>query len=43
LDYHDACPVSGIRVGGGEEQMQAQVHVNQLNQVQQMQVAQSQQ
>ncbi len=43
LDYHDACPVSGIRVGGGEEQMQAQVHVNQLNQAQQMQVAQSQQ
>lgn len=30
LDYHDACPVSGIRVGGGLETMQAGVNVSQL-------------
>lgn len=43
LDYHDACPVSGIRVGGGDEQMQAQVHVNSLNPGLAAQMAQSQQ
>lgn len=30
LDYHDASPVSGIRVGGGIELMNAGVHVSQL-------------
>jgi transglutaminase-like putative cysteine protease len=30
LDYHDACPVSGIRVGGGIESMSAGVNVRQL-------------
>jgi len=30
LDYHDASPVSGIRVGGGVELMNAGVHVSQL-------------
>ena len=30
LDYHDACPVSGIRVGGGAESMSAGVNVAQL-------------
>jgi len=30
LDYHDACPVSGVRVGGGLETMQAGVNVWQL-------------
>ena len=30
LDYHDACPVSGVRVGGGMETMQAGVNVWQL-------------
>ena len=30
LDYHDACPVSGIRVGGGIESMSAGVSVAQL-------------
>ncbi len=30
LDYHDACPVSGIRVGGGAESMAAGVKVSQL-------------
>jgi len=30
LDYHDASPVSGIRVGGGGESMSAGVHVSQL-------------
>ena len=29
LDYHDACPVSGIRVGGGSETMGAGVNVMQ--------------
>lgn len=29
LDYHDACPVSGIRIGGGSENMSAGVHVSQ--------------
>ena len=29
LDYHDACPVSGIRVGGGAENMAAGVSVSQ--------------
>lgn len=29
LDYHDACPVSGIRVGGGSENMVAGVTVSQ--------------
>jgi transglutaminase-like putative cysteine protease len=31
LDYHDACPVSGMRVGGGLETMGVSVHVNQAN------------
>ncbi len=43
LDYHDACPVSGIRVGGGDEQMQAKVHVNSLNPKLAGQMLQSQQ
>ena len=30
LDYRDACPVSGVRVGGGMETMQVGVHVWQL-------------
>lgn len=30
LDYHDACPVSGVRVGGGLETMQAGVNVWQI-------------
>jgi transglutaminase-like putative cysteine protease len=30
LDYHDACPVSGLRVGGGMETMQVGVNVWQL-------------
>lgn len=30
LDYRDACPVSGVRVGGGMETMQAGVNVWQL-------------
>lgn len=30
LDYHDACPVSGVRVGGGMETMQAGVNVWEL-------------
>ena len=30
LDYHDACPVSGIRVGGGSESMTAGVQVAKL-------------
>ena len=32
LDYRDACPVSGMRVGGGMETMMVSVHVNQSNQ-----------
>ncbi|MCB5185276.1 transglutaminase family protein [Methylobacillus gramineus] len=30
LDYRDACPVSGMRVGGGLETMTVGVHVNQM-------------
>jgi transglutaminase-like putative cysteine protease len=29
LDYRDACPVSGIRVGGGDESMSVGVDVSQ--------------
>jgi transglutaminase-like putative cysteine protease len=25
-DYNDACPIRGVRVGGGTETMQAQSH-----------------
>jgi transglutaminase-like putative cysteine protease len=35
LDYRDACPVSGARVGGGTENMEVQVIVNQMQQAQQ--------
>lgn len=35
LDYRDACPVSGMRVGGGLETMGAYVKINQSGQVQQ--------
>ncbi len=31
LDYRDACPVSGMRVGGGLETMSVGVHVDQLH------------
>ncbi len=30
LDYHDACPVSGVRIGGGMETMSVAVNVWQL-------------
>lgn len=33
LDYHDACPVSGVRVGGGLETMQAGVNVWELGSI----------
>ncbi len=42
LDYHDACPVSGVRVGGGTEKMDAGVHVNQIGAKQQSRQMQSQ-
>lgn len=35
LDYRDACPVSGMRVGGGLETMGARVSISQAEQVQQ--------
>jgi transglutaminase-like putative cysteine protease len=35
LDYRDACPVSGMRVGGGLETKGVSVHVNQFQQAQQ--------
>jgi transglutaminase-like putative cysteine protease len=35
LDYRDACPVSGVRVGGGMETMGANVRISQSGQVQQ--------
>lgn len=35
LDYRDACPVSGMRVGGGLETMGAHVKINQSGQSQQ--------
>lgn len=35
LDYRDACPVNGIRRGGGEESMSVSVHVHQSVQAQQ--------
>lgn len=35
LDYRDACPVSGIRRGGGDEAMSVQVQVQQTQQAQQ--------
>ena len=31
LDYHGACPVSGVRVGGGLETMNVGVNVWQLS------------
>lgn len=34
LDYRDACPISGSRVGGGEEKMTVNVSVNQMQQQQ---------
>lgn len=34
LDYRDACPVSGIRMGGGTETMVVGVEVNQANNAQ---------
>ena len=34
LDYRDACPISGSRVGGGEEKMTVNVKVNQMQQQQ---------
>jgi transglutaminase-like putative cysteine protease len=37
LDYRDACPVSGVRVGGGTESMGVSVLVNQAGQMQQAQ------
>lgn len=37
LDYREACPLSGIRQGGGLETMIVQVSVNQANQSQQSQ------
>ncbi|CAG0949562.1 hypothetical protein MTYP_00108 [Methylophilaceae bacterium] len=37
LDYRDACPVSGMRVGGGMESMGVSVLVNQSGQMQQVQ------
>lgn len=37
LDYRDACPVSGMRVGGGLETMGVSVLVNQAGQMQQVQ------
>ncbi len=40
LDYRDACPVSGMRVGGGLETMGVSVHVNQAGTNQQAQQAQ---
>ncbi|MEZ0231546.1 MAG: transglutaminase domain-containing protein [Methylophilaceae bacterium] len=35
LDYRDACPISGARVGGGDEKMEVNVIVNQMQQSQQ--------
>jgi len=35
LDYRDASPVSGMRVGGGKETMKVRVKVNQMQQSQQ--------
>mgnify|MGYP002129075443 CR=1 FL=1 len=35
MDYLDACPVRGMRRGGGLEQMNAQVYVHPYPQVQQ--------
>lgn len=37
LDYRDACPVSGTRIGGGLETMGVSVLVNQAGQMQQVQ------
>jgi len=37
LDYRDACPVSGVRAGGGTESMGVSVLVNQAGQMQQAQ------
>lgn len=35
LDYRDACPVSGVRTGGGLETMSVSVQVSQMQQAQQ--------
>jgi transglutaminase-like putative cysteine protease len=35
LDYREACPISGVRVGGGLETMGVSVQVNQFQQAQQ--------
>lgn len=35
LDYHDACPISGVRIGGGLETMVVSVQVSQMQQMQQ--------
>lgn len=43
MDYLDACPVRGMRRGGGCEQMHAQVHVHSQAHVQQQQQQQQQQ
>lgn len=43
LDYRDACPVSGIRVGGGQESMSVGVDVSQLSTLSINQMQQSQQ
>lgn len=32
LDYRDACPVAGVRIGGGKESLSAQVRVSQSQQ-----------
>ena len=42
LDYHDACPVSGVRVGGGTESMEAGVNVSQVGTKKQSRQMQSQ-
>jgi transglutaminase-like putative cysteine protease len=42
FDYHDACPVSGVRVGGGTEEMDAGVNVFQIGAKQQSRQMQSQ-
>ena len=43
LDYRDACPVSGIRVGGGYESMSVGVDVSQMGTLSKKQMEQSQQ
>jgi len=43
LDYRDACPVSGIRVGGGQESMSVGVDVSQQESLIKKQMSQNQQ